>query len=277
MVEDLKERLEAATKTIDEYEKRQRLLEKELQEARDKAAQESADAKGREDALKAALAAKQAELEKARNVMEDLQRQYDEAKEALQNANAVAALERAKLLNQIRTIGSELQEAMVLAKHMRETALKAKRDAAGSVSPAKFAELIAQLEEMRNQLAGLTKDWVHEREQKELLQGQMDKNRRQLELERQFLPLLRKVRGPIGPKAKGPIEEGAKKKDLSQPVPPSGIPPLSYGTSPNKLRASQSLGALPGGAAGGGPLAGGRPHGGFQEDMNRFSSTLKVQ
>merc|ERR1719454_1850382 len=111
----------------------------------------------------------------------------------------------------IRKVQSELQEAIVLAKHLRETALKAKRDAACSVSPAKFAELIAQLEEMKNNLSVLSKDCAHEKETNAWLNRQLDKNKRQLELERQFLPLLRKVRGPVGPKVRGEKEETTKR------------------------------------------------------------------
>jgi len=53
------------------------------------------------------------------------------------------------------------------------------------------------------------------------------------------------------------------------------MPPLTTGASPNKLRMSQSMGALSDGRAmtAGGPLAGGRS-GGLQDDQSRFASSL---
>lgn len=266
MVEDLKQRLENSQKMIEENEKRMKEMAAELQAAYDKNAQDAADAKAREDALKAENARLQAEKENTEKALAEMQAQYDASQEALRQAAEDFAKERNALNGQLRNINSELQEAMVMAKHMREMCLKAKREAANSVSPQKFAELMAHLEEMKNNLSKLMKDYNAEKDNGAWLLRCLDKNKRQLELERQFLPLLRKVRGPVGPKAKGGQDEIVKKKDAaanSQAVPVAGMPPIPN-ASPKQMRSSQSLGAL---GAGGGPLAGGRQSAGFQDGL----------
>jgi len=104
------------------------------------------------------------------------------------------------LKGEVRSLGSELQRQIVFAKHLREVALRAKRDAASSVTPEKFAQLITELEDLRDRLSVLGAEHNREREQAKLLNLKLDQNKRRLELERQFLPLLHKVRGPVGPK-----------------------------------------------------------------------------
>jgi hypothetical protein len=258
-VEDLKNRLENSLKTIEENEKRMKALEAELQAARDKAAQDAAEAKAREDALKAENARLQAEKADMQKNLAEMQAMYDASQEALRKAAEDFAAERNALNTLIRNINSELQEAMVMAKHMRELAMKAKREAGRSVSPEKFAELMAHLEEMKNNLAALAKELNLEKDNSAMLNRSLDKNKRQLELERQFLPLLRKVRGPVGPKAKG-----GQTLDVApnNQAPLAGMPAIGQGASPKQLRGSQSLGAL----SNGGPLAGHRQSTGFQVD-----------
>jgi hypothetical protein len=262
----LEAEVERARKRIEELEKAQEKLEKELREAKEQAARDAAAAKAREEALKEEILQMRKELSETKSALAELQQQYEEAQEALRKADEAFAAERSRLKAIIKQVQSELHEALVLAKHMRETALKAKRDAAGSVSPQKFAELIAQLEEMKNQLSVLSKDNANEKDNNAWLNGQLNKNKRQLELERQFLPLLRKVRGPVGPKAKGGQgEEGVKRSrdatQLANQGAPNSMPALpAPGASPNKLQMSQSMGALTQGRAStaGGPLQGTR-------------------
>jgi hypothetical protein len=272
--------LERAAKLIEEQKQTQERLQKELAEAHAAAARAAEEAKAREDALKADLAEKNAALAETRKSLAQLQADYEAAQEALRTADAAFAAERAQLQAIIRQVNSELHEAMVLAKHMREVALKAKRDAAGSVSPSKFAELIAQLEEMKSQLSVIAKDFLHEKSTNAWLNRKLDKNSRQLELERQFLPLLRKVKGPVGPKVKGSAEEGAKRsKDATQlaaQAPQNTQMPALGPASPQKLRMSQSMGALQDqtrASTAGGPLPGARSSG-FADDQSRFASSL---
>jgi len=279
MVRDLEGQLERARKLMEEQQKQNDKAEKELKEAREAAAREASAAKAREEALKAELTETKAEIAKTKSELAQLFLDYEESQEALRRADEAFSQERNQLKAVIRQVNSELHEAMVLAKHMRETALKAKRDAAGSVSPAKFAELIAQLESMKGQLSVLAKDCANEKESNSWLMRQLDKNKRQLELERQFLPLLRKVRGPVGPKVKGQKEDDgprrSKTMDATQlQAPHTTMPPLAAGSSPNKLRMSQSMGALNDlRATAGGPLPGGRA-GGLLDAEARFASSL---
>jgi len=224
----------------------------------------------REQKLKDELVVEQRNLKESQSRFAALEKDLESAHVALAKADEAFAHERATLHGVIRQVNSELHEAMVLAKHMRETALKAKRDAAGSVSPNKFAELIAQLEQMKNKMATVQKEQKASEQSSVAGAKQSESLKRTLELERQFLPLLRKVRGPVGPKVKG-AEEGGKKPKASadmtqlQGQPPQGtmMPPLTAGASPNKMRMSQSTSALPDGraATAGGPLNGGRNSG----------------
>lgn len=149
---------------------------------------------------KQALLESQAEVEKARQELVD-------AQTAWKKVQAGHEAEKKKLLKEISVVQSDLKQAMVLSKYMREAMLKVKRDAAGKVAPEKLAELIEQLEVMREHLDRISQDYRTERSAHRDLMEKMETNRRQFELERQFLPLIHKARGPLGPKLKVPPEE----------------------------------------------------------------------
>jgi len=281
VVRELEISLDRARTIIEEQKTVQEKVERELRETKTAATEAAQAAKVREEVLQIELTQTQSTLGETRKSLAQISVQYEAAQEALRKADEAFAAERSSLHRVIRQVNSELHEAMVLAKHMRETALKAKRDAAGSVSPSKFAELIGQLEAMKNSLAMLAKDCMHEKDTNAWLGRQLDKNKRTLELERQFLPLLRKVRGPVGPKiGKATGDAGpVRSKDMTQLAAPAAqgqMPPLNGGASPNKMRMSQSMGALSDGraATAGGPLAGGRSHGGFMDEQSRFASSM---
>lgn len=260
----------------DQMEKMQRLLEiakaetvqvtRELETTQMCREQEAEAAVVREQKLKDELVVEQRNLVQSQQRFAVLEKDLETAHMALAKADEAFAHERATLHGVIRQVNSELHEAMVLAKHMRETALKAKRDAAGSVSPSKFAELIAHLEQMKNKMATVQKEQKKSEANATTGAKQSEDLKRTLELERQFLPLLRKVRGPVGPKVKGNEEGGKKPKAVQgadmtqlQGGPPQGtmMPPLASN------RMSQSTSALPDGraATAGGPLNGGRNSG----------------
>mmetsp|Transcript_18455 Transcript_18455/g.38067 ORF Transcript_18455/g.38067 Transcript_18455/m.38067 type:complete len:550 (+) Transcript_18455:150-1799(+) len=150
---------------------------------------------------KEALSTSQAEVEKCRQELVD-------AQVAWKKVQAGHEAEKKKLLKDISTVQSELKQALVLSKYMREAMLKVKRDAAGKVAPEKLAELIEQLEVMREHLDRMGRDYRTEREAHRELMEKMETNRRRFELERQFLPLIHRARGPLGPKLKVPPEEG---------------------------------------------------------------------
>ncbi|CAK0820288.1 unnamed protein product, partial [Prorocentrum cordatum] len=161
-----------------------------------------------------------------------------------------------KLKDKIRKLSGEMEQAVILARHMRETALKVKRDASKSVSPEKFSQLVAQLEDMKDKLDVASKDNDHLRQDRCWLQDKLDRNQRRLELERQFLPLVHAARGPLGAKeipAKRDREDPAKRdrESLEERVSPA----RGGGGAERSLPASRSLPALAaGGNRGGVPL-----------------------
>lgn len=106
--------------------------------------------------------------------------------------------ERRKLHEKIRALQEDLLQAHHLAKNLREMALRAKREAANGISPARLADLLMALETMRERLSVLERETREQRERNESLKRQMDANKRHMELERQFLPLLRQAHGPLG-------------------------------------------------------------------------------
>mmetsp|Transcript_32179 Transcript_32179/g.67288 ORF Transcript_32179/g.67288 Transcript_32179/m.67288 type:complete len:316 (-) Transcript_32179:47-994(-) len=126
-----------------------------------------------------------------------------ELQEEILRVKAQAEADRLALIERIQLLAAELENALTSAKHMKETAVKAKREQTGCISPEKFAQLIIELEELRDQmnLIGTEKD--NEKELIHSLKQQLSRNRRRWELERQFLPLLHQVKGPVGPPSRG--------------------------------------------------------------------------
>lgn len=172
-----------------------------------------------------------------------------------------------RLKDKIRKLTGEMEQAVILARHMRETALKVKRDASKSVSPEKFSQLVAQLEDLKDKLDVASQDNDHMRQDRCWLQDKLDRNQRRLELERQFLPLVHAARGPLGAKespAKRDREDPAKrdKESFEERVSPA----RGGGGAERTLPASRSLPALAaGGNRGGVPLGAqmGSPLGGI--------------
>lgn len=227
MVESLGRQLDAANQTIEQNRTKIAKMEKELETA-------AAEALERERQHQVSMAKLRDEMMEIQYGLSDreaklqsLRQEFDEAQAVFRRAEAEHSEERKQLQETVRRISSELHEAVVLAKYMREAMLKCKRDAASSISPAKFAQLIAQLEDMRDQLRGLQKDYNLAKDSNSDLQQKLEKNRRRLELERQFLPLIRHARGPLGPK------QGLNDILMSPPQ----LPDLQ---SPGKMQRSQS-------------------------------------
>lgn len=108
--------------------------------------------------------------------------------------------ERRSLHDKIRALQEDLLQAHHLAKYLRESALRAKREAANS--PARLGDLMMALEAMRDRLNAMERDLREQRESNDRLKREMDANKRHMELERQFLPLLRQAHGPLGRKDK---------------------------------------------------------------------------
>lgn len=254
--------LESANETIRELEKKVKDLEKTM-------ATWEADVAERERLQREAMEALRQQLEEAlenltatQSELESLKKDFAEATAALNKAGAEQEALRAKLEAEIKKLSSDLQQALVMAKYMRAEMLKAKREAANSVSPSKFAELIAQLEEMRESMSCLLRDFQSEKDSNVLLNKKLESNTRRMELERQFLPLLRTARGPLGPKAHGDVVP--KRRDKGNWGAVSSPPPPNLGNgelqemgpndpSTRRVRRSASLTSVVG-PRGGGPL-----------------------
>lgn len=196
----LQKELERLHDIIDQHKRTIKVAEKQIDtlQAEGAARQKQADA---------TIEDLRGQLDKAHSDIRDRDEQIRRLKDELHITNCRFAkakadfeTERGHLQDTVRKLSTELHEALILAKYMRETLLKSKRDAAAAISPAKFAELIAQLEQMRDELNTLRKDHCLLQEDNTDLTSKLEKNRRRLELERQFLPLIRHARGPMGPK-----------------------------------------------------------------------------
>jgi len=189
------------------------------------------------------------ELAAARTTIAEKERLLDEAEQALLDAEdkhkqMVDQYEKEKrrLQGELKRIQAELAETIIALKQMKEAAMRSKRDAAGGISPEKYAQLIADLEEMRDRINALTRDSEYERENAAWLRSKLDQNKRRLELERQFLPLLHKVSGPVGPK--NAVLKGKNNMEVQLGPPP--LPPATPGKG-KRLSHSASAGAIDGG------------------------------
>jgi len=127
-----------------------------------------------------------------------LKQEVAEEKENTLRVKAEAEEDKNKLLDRIQQLADELQNAITTSKHMKETAVKAMRQPGSCISPEKFAQLIMELEELKDQMRSIGTDRDSEKEAINSLRHQLRRNRRRWELERQFLPLLHQVKGPVG-------------------------------------------------------------------------------
>lgn len=128
-----------------------------------------------------------------------LRQEVAEEKENTLRAKADAEEDRRNLMDRIQQLADELTNAINTSKHMKETAVKAMRQPGSCISPEKFAQLIMELEELKDQMRSIGSDRDNEKEAINSLRQQLRRNRRRWELERQFLPLLHQVKGPVGP------------------------------------------------------------------------------
>lgn len=253
MAEELDRLLKAANETIKQHEAKQKELHDKLNAQGNHAADRERQLTAANEQLQADFAQSQRRLNDTQERLAKLQQDFRDLQEALRRSEAKNEAEIARLKAAIKSINSELEQAVILAKHMREAALKAKRDAAQSVSPEKFAQLIAELEDMRDRLSKLGRQYSAEKDGNASLQLKLDKNQRRMELERQFLPLLHQARGPLGPKTS--IGDGVKKQQNWDLVGTAPLPSAPSATD-KKLHASQSATSLGGSRSLGGPLGG---------------------
>jgi hypothetical protein len=239
----LKETIADKDKEIAEANKEIRKLENSLQKEKRENERLRREAEEREAIHRNQIEQLERRIEEGAAVVAGLKAKLAEAEQAILDAEERFRLMQAKLQDeiagmkeQIRKMQLQLKEALITLKQSRELQLRAKRDASGTVSAERFAELIADLEEIRDKLAVLGRECEYEREKSAWLNSKLEQNRRRLELERQFLPLLHKVRGPVGPKNKMLKSKNADLLTTSLGPPPEPPPDV-------QKRMNQSLSA----------------------------------
>lgn len=236
-VRTLEARIAGLLEEIEKWKKRCSQLEGEKAELLRKLSEGTGGESG-VDEMKRQLADLQDELARKNALIKEQEDRIRELEAELIRQREAFEEERKRLLAKIKELTDELQRQIVFAKHLRDMANKAKRDAAGAIPPEKFAQLIRELEEMRDRMLWLGNQANKERTEFSALKAKLDTNSRRLELERQFLPLLHKVRGPVGPKhpvlQKQPLSKSVG--DLGTGVPMQsggglGWPPQPRGSS----------------------------------------------
>ncbi|CAK0881663.1 unnamed protein product, partial [Prorocentrum cordatum] len=174
--------------------------------------------------------------------------ELQEAQHKLANKDKLSQEEIGRLKGRIKMLTGELDQAVILARHMRETALKAKRDMALSVSPEKFSQLVGLLEDTKDRMAQMGLELDGHREESASLKSKLLRNQRRLELERQFLPLLHRASGPLGPKSRGGGKVAENAARPTQAMLASGELPPPGAEQGATLRESRSAGSVRAGA-----------------------------
>jgi len=243
--QELEEKLAGKDEEIMKVERRVRQLEEEKIALMDKIEASEARHKAEVDELKRQLAEVPGLLAEKDAAYALLLKALKEAEEAVLRAKAEAEEMLKALKARILELSEELRKSLGLARHLKETATKAKRESTGCISPEKFAQLIVELEELRDKMGNLGSAKDSEKDNAiDNLKLQLGQNRRRMELERQFLPLLHKVRGPIGPenvslkKKTDPRQSAGALQQLDNMVGQNGVP-----IDP-RLRHSRSAGGI---------------------------------
>lgn len=241
LAKDLEEKLVVEKEKVVSAERRIRTLEDEKIALMDKAEVTETRHKAEVDELNrrlaevpGMLAVKDAEIERLLGLLKD-------AEERILGAKEDSLEEIARLKNRILQLSEELQKSLTMAKHMKEITHKAKRESTGCIAPEKFALLIMELEELRDKMKYMSKagseNQPDQRGMLDKMKLQMDQSKRRMVLERQFLPLLHKVEGPVGPQNK--MIKGQKKLGgVIAQLDPNSV------NSVDRMRQSRSAGAI---------------------------------
>merc|ERR1719356_2115516 len=253
---DLEEKLALAHQTIAEQQEVIDNSDGALARALADYAEREKRRQAEEETLRAELARVRCRLSESEATSSKYLQELQEAQHRLADKDKLSQDEIGRLKGQIKLLTGQLDQAVILARHMRETALKAKRDMALSVSPEKFSQLVGLLEETKDRMAQMGRELDGHRDESACLKSKLMRNQRRLELERQFLPLLHRASGPLGPKSRGGGKVAENAARPTQPLlagtelaPPEGA----------MLRESRSAGSLHAGAApprSSGPLSG---------------------
>jgi len=200
-VDKLKEQLAQADQEVFSMKEKMRLNEKKLESALAEAAEAARKQQAILDQLRQENGKLSRDLADTKERYDNLKVEHREAQESWNKERTEHEKEQARLQATVNDLHNQLQEAIVNTKFMKEAMVSSGIGGGKTkvVSP-KLEELVRQLEHMRDQLGLLKKERDREKDLSESLMLKLDKNRRRLELERQFLPLIRHAKGPLGPK-----------------------------------------------------------------------------
>lgn len=132
------------------------------------------------------------------SIIKDLHEKLQSKDDLLQRAEAAWENERRAQQAAIREVTSCLQQALAQARHMELAMRKAKKTGTEALQD-RLASMIQELDAAKGKLAKVTKERDYAEENSSWLTGKLAQKTRQNELERQFLPLIRVARGPLGP------------------------------------------------------------------------------
>jgi len=138
----------------------------------------------------------QIELGKRDNEIKQLTQKLASSQDAFQRAQAAWENEKKQLQATIRSVTSDLQNALTQCRRMELLVAKLKKEGAGALKD-KIAQLIAELEKAKDRLSGAIRDRDKAELESDLLGRRNGHLQRKMELERQFLPLIHAAQGPV--------------------------------------------------------------------------------
>jgi hypothetical protein len=136
------------------------------------------------------------EISRITKEAEDLRHLVSELEAAACRKEEESNLERQALKVKLEDVQNRLAQAEATA---RKIQMMSRKKAEKNSVNEEFAELIAELESIRARISVLDHERGQALERNAWLQRKLDSNQREHDKERQFLPLLHTLRGPIGP------------------------------------------------------------------------------
>eukprot|EP00927_Polykrikos_kofoidii_P065553 TRINITY_DN61293_c0_g1_i1.p1 TRINITY_DN61293_c0_g1~~TRINITY_DN61293_c0_g1_i1.p1 ORF type:complete len:606 (+),score=137.57 TRINITY_DN61293_c0_g1_i1:99-1916(+) len=178
-------------------------------------------------------AAREAQVAQA----EALRKRLEEQEDASRQERASWEVEKQSLQAAISNVTSEMQDAVLTARYLKDAAQRARRNQAASVSPEELAQLVSDLSSMRERLSTLSASYQKVSGENTALSQKLRSSSRRMDLERQFLPLRHTVSGPVG--REDPHAQATKMRSNGSC---SGIPGVSAGGGKLPVAATGSRG-----------------------------------
>lgn len=148
--------------------------------------------------------------------LKQLQQQIISQQDAFKRAEAAWLQEKQALEAKLRSVQSDLQQALTEARRMQLLCEKLKKEC-GQALKDRIAALIADLEAAKNKLKSAIIDRDKAMENADSLHRKLSNTQRKMELERQFLPLLHLARGPLGQQNVPPSKTSNSKSEPKLP------------------------------------------------------------